>query len=151
MSHPLFWPSHIFFYLSGNTSAICLTDELPPECKADVLFLGCSDPRNILYTVYTDMPTSNEPRKIDVTCCDIYTTILAQNTLLFMLLVDDDAEDRLHIIWNVLYHMMLDETRSHCSSSNVTSLFLLQTVWIRGDKAATGDHDSTTEGTVPKA
>ncbi|KAI6104717.1 hypothetical protein EV401DRAFT_642340 [Pisolithus croceorrhizus] len=109
MSHPLFWPSRIFFYPLGNTSAICLTDELPPECKADVLFLGCGDPRNILYTVYADVPTSNEPRKIDVTCCDIDAAILARNTLLFTLLVDDDAEDRLHIIWNVFYHMMLDE------------------------------------------
>ncbi|KAI6094912.1 hypothetical protein F5141DRAFT_1164664 [Pisolithus sp. B1] len=32
-----------------------------------------------------------------------------RNTLLFMLLVDDGAEDRLPSIWNVFYHMMLDE------------------------------------------
>ncbi|KIK13866.1 hypothetical protein PISMIDRAFT_371194 [Pisolithus microcarpus 441] len=110
MSHPLFWPSRIFFYPLGNTSAVSFTGDLPPECKADVLFLGCGDPRNILYTVYTDVSTSNEPRKLDITCCDIDAAILARNTLLFTLLADDAAEDRLSNIWNIFYHMMLDES-----------------------------------------
>ncbi|KAI6145467.1 hypothetical protein BKA82DRAFT_21336 [Pisolithus tinctorius] len=110
MSHVLYWPGQIFLYPLGNTSAICLTEELPPEHKADVLLLGCGDPRNILYTVYADASLSNEPRKLDITCCDHEAAILARNTLLFTFLADDGAEDRLASIWNVFYHMMLDET-----------------------------------------
>ncbi|KAI6104714.1 hypothetical protein EV401DRAFT_2275047 [Pisolithus croceorrhizus] len=109
MSHPLYWPGRIYFYPIGNTSAVCLTEELPPEHKADVLLLGCGDPRHVLYTVYADMSISNEPRKLDITCCDVDAAVLARNTLLFTLLVDDGAEDRLPSIWNVFYHMMLDE------------------------------------------
>lgn len=110
MSHVLYWPGRIYFYPLGNTSAICLTEELPPERKAAVLFLGGGDPRNILYTVYADASLSNEPRKLDITCCDCEAAVLARNTLLFTLLADHGAEDRLSSIWNVFYHMMLDET-----------------------------------------
>ncbi|KAI6007547.1 hypothetical protein F5J12DRAFT_741961 [Pisolithus orientalis] len=109
MSHLLYWPGRIFFYALGNTSAVCLTEELPPEHRADVLLLGCGDPRHILYTVYADASTSSEPRKLDITCCDCEAAVLARNTLLFTLLADDGAEDRLLSIWNVFYHMMLDE------------------------------------------
>ncbi|KAI5988215.1 hypothetical protein EDD15DRAFT_1391097 [Pisolithus albus] len=109
MSHLLYWPGRIFFYPVGNTSAICLTEELPPEHKADVLILGCGDPRHILYTAYADASITNEPRKLDVTCCDTDAAVLARNTLLFTLLADEGAEDRLSSIWNIFYHMFLDE------------------------------------------
>lgn len=55
MSHPLFWLSRTFFYPIGNTAAICLTQDLSPEQSADILLLGCGDPRNILFTVYADV------------------------------------------------------------------------------------------------
>ncbi|KAI6100535.1 hypothetical protein F5141DRAFT_1031364 [Pisolithus sp. B1] len=110
MSHPLYWPGRIFFYPVGNTPAICLTEELPPEHKADVLLLGCGDPRHILYTAYADASILNEPRKLDVTCCDYDAAVLARNTLLFTLLADDAAEDRLSSIWNIFYHIMLDDS-----------------------------------------
>ncbi|KAI5981818.1 hypothetical protein EDD15DRAFT_2534946 [Pisolithus albus] len=109
MSHPLYWLGRVYFYPVGNTSAVCLTEELPPEHKADVLLLGCGDPRHVLYTVHADMSTSHEPRKLDITCCDVDAAILARNTLLFTLLADEGAEVRLPSIWNVFYHMMLDE------------------------------------------
>ncbi|KAI6100532.1 hypothetical protein F5141DRAFT_303100 [Pisolithus sp. B1] len=109
MSHPLYWPGRTFFYPIGNTPAVCLTEELPPEHNANVLLLGCGDPRHILYTVYADASILSEPRKLDVTCCDVDAAVLARNTLLFTLLADDAAEDRLSSIWNVFYHMMLDE------------------------------------------
>ena len=54
MSHLLFWPTITYFYPVGNTSAVCLTEGLPPESKADLLLLACGDPRHILYTVYTN-------------------------------------------------------------------------------------------------
>jgi hypothetical protein len=53
MSHPTLWPKE-FYYPVGNTAAVCLTDNLPPEKSANVLLLGCGDPRNILYTLYAD-------------------------------------------------------------------------------------------------
>lgn len=55
MAHSVFWPKKIFFYPIGNTSAVCLTGELPPEQPADILLLGCGDVRNVLYTVYADL------------------------------------------------------------------------------------------------
>jgi Domain of unknown function (DUF4470) len=39
-------------YALGNTPAVCLTQDLPPEQSADCLLLGCGDCRNILCTVY---------------------------------------------------------------------------------------------------
>jgi hypothetical protein len=48
-------PSHLerFSYLHvGNTPAVCLTQDLPPEEDADVLLLGCGDIRNVLFTAY---------------------------------------------------------------------------------------------------
>ncbi|KAI6115966.1 hypothetical protein F5141DRAFT_1266072 [Pisolithus sp. B1] len=110
MSQVLYWPGRTSFYPLGNTSAVCLTEDLPPERNADVLLLGCGDPRHILYTVYADASISDEPRKLDFTCCDIEAAVLARNTLLFTLLADHDgSEDRQTSIWNVFYHMMLDE------------------------------------------
>jgi hypothetical protein len=54
MAHPLLWPFKLFFYPVGNTAAVCLTQDLPPEQPADVLLLGCGDARNVLYTVHVD-------------------------------------------------------------------------------------------------
>jgi hypothetical protein len=41
-----------FFYPIGNTPAVCLTQDLPQDKKADILLLGCGDVRNILFTTY---------------------------------------------------------------------------------------------------
>ena len=70
MSHVLYWPGRTFFYPLGNTSAICLTENLPPEHDADVLLLGCGDPRNILYTVYADVmrPAAGKQLSVYVLC-----------------------------------------------------------------------------------
>ena len=54
MSHPLYWPGKYFFYPIGNTSAVSLTRDLPPEERANILILGCGDPRNVLYTIYSE-------------------------------------------------------------------------------------------------
>lgn len=55
MAHLTVWTKTIFFYAIGNTPAVCLTSELPPEQSADILLLGCGDVRNIMYTVYADL------------------------------------------------------------------------------------------------
>lgn len=43
-----------YFYPIGNTPAVCLTQGLPPEKKADILLLGCGDVRHILFTLHCD-------------------------------------------------------------------------------------------------
>ena len=64
----------VYFYPIGNTPAVCLTQNLPPEQNADILLLGCGDVRNILFTVYAQQV----PRRLDDTCCDIEPAILGE-------------------------------------------------------------------------
>ena len=54
MLHPTFVNLVSFFYPVGNTPAVCLTQDLPRDRKANVLLLGCGDVRNILFTGYSD-------------------------------------------------------------------------------------------------
>ena len=54
MAHPVLWPKKTFFYPIGNTAPSCFTRDLAPEIGADVLLLGCGDPRSILYTIHSD-------------------------------------------------------------------------------------------------
>ena len=58
MLHPTFVNIVSFFYPLGNTPAVCLTQDLSREQKADVLLLGCGDVRNILFTSYSNNGTS---------------------------------------------------------------------------------------------
>lgn len=54
MAHPVFWPKKSFFYPIGNTTPVCFTQSLALEEGADILLLGCGDPRSVLYTVHAD-------------------------------------------------------------------------------------------------
>ncbi|KAJ3510650.1 hypothetical protein NMY22_g15914 [Coprinellus aureogranulatus] len=105
MSHPLIWPSKTFFYPIGNTSAVSVTADLVPEEPANVLLLGCGDPRNILHTVATE----THDRPLDFTTCDVEPAVLARNLLLFTLIADGQPS---FTIWNVFYHFRLD-AKSH--------------------------------------
>ncbi|KIJ28640.1 hypothetical protein M422DRAFT_189460 [Sphaerobolus stellatus SS14] len=104
MAHPLVWPGKYFFYPIGNTSAVCLTRDLAPEEPADILLLGCGDPRNVLYTIYCEPPT--QTRKLDFTCCDFDAGVLARNVLLLTMIVD---EKPVATMWNIFFHMNLDK------------------------------------------
>lgn len=53
MSHPVLWPKKIWFYPIGNTAPVDLAQDVPLGESADVLLLGCGDPRSILYTIST--------------------------------------------------------------------------------------------------
>ncbi|EPQ57659.1 hypothetical protein GLOTRDRAFT_128016 [Gloeophyllum trabeum ATCC 11539] len=106
MSAPLIWPTKRFFYPIGNTPAVCLTQDLPPGQSADVLLLGCGDVRNVLYTVYADLPSPAGPRKLDFTCCDYQPALLARNILLYVLVVENQPIDK---IWNIYYHFFVDK------------------------------------------
>lgn len=105
MSHPLYWPTKLFFYPIGNTAAASLTRDLSPEQSADILLLGCGDPRNILYTLYSDVTVDSAVRKMDITCCDLEPAILARNILLFSLLENNEPMDR---VWEIFYHFKID-------------------------------------------
>jgi Domain of unknown function (DUF4470) len=63
MSKLLWWPSKYYFYPIGNTSAVSLTGDLPPEEPAKLLLLGCGDPRNVLFTIYTEPPIGEFARQ----------------------------------------------------------------------------------------
>jgi hypothetical protein len=60
MSHPVFWPTKSFFYPVGNTSPSSLLQHVPPNDDADILLLGCGDPRNILFSVYSSAADEGE-------------------------------------------------------------------------------------------
>ncbi|KAG2074776.1 hypothetical protein BDR04DRAFT_1171264 [Suillus decipiens] len=102
MAHPAIWRGKQFFYPIGNTSAVCLTQDLCPSEKAEVLLLGCGDPRHIFYTVYTNSTAS---QKLDFTCCDLE----ARNAILFTLLADEGAVQKVPQIWNIFFHFYLDK------------------------------------------
>ncbi|KAG8795946.1 hypothetical protein FRC12_007759 [Ceratobasidium sp. 428] len=106
MSCPLYPPSTGYFYPLGNTPAISLTQDLSPEQSADILLLGCGDPRNVLYTLYADVVASSTPRKLDITCCDLEPAVLARNILLFTLLEEQEDIDR---IWDIFYHFKIND------------------------------------------
>ncbi|KAB5592330.1 MYND finger protein [Ceratobasidium theobromae] len=90
----------------GINPATSLTQDLSPEQSADILLLGCGDPRHILYTVSTDVTCRNVPRQLDITCCDIEPAVLARNILLFSLLEDDTPSNH---VWDIFYHFKLTE------------------------------------------
>ncbi|PCH40852.1 hypothetical protein WOLCODRAFT_117801 [Wolfiporia cocos MD-104 SS10] len=104
MAHPLVFPGKHFFYPIGNTSAVCMTRDIAPEEPANILLLGCGDPRNVLYTIFCEPDTRR--RALDVTCCDFDPGVLARNVLLLTMIVDKCSSDA---IWNIFFHIYLDQ------------------------------------------
>ncbi|KFA66897.1 hypothetical protein S40285_02310 [Stachybotrys chlorohalonatus IBT 40285] len=97
-----------FFYALGNTPAVDLTRYLPHgQDAAAILSLGCGDVRNILFTSYNQRGLPS--RKLDITCCDIDERVLARNILLFTLLIDEDKNISGDTLWNIYYHLYLNE------------------------------------------
>ncbi|KAG8782474.1 hypothetical protein FRC12_020788 [Ceratobasidium sp. 428] len=109
MAHTLLWPTKTPFSPIGTLPAVSLTQDLSPEQPADILLLGCGDPRNILYTLFSDAVTPVGPRKLDITCCDLEPAILARNILLFTLLEDNQPIDQ---IWDIFYHFKISDQAS---------------------------------------
>ncbi|EKM57486.1 uncharacterized protein PHACADRAFT_170742 [Phanerochaete carnosa HHB-10118-sp] len=110
MAHTVYWPAKTFFYPVGNTSPISLLQHVPPEDDADILLLGCGDPRSILYTIHASgVDQTPTKRKLDFTCCDIEPAIVARNILLFTFIADGEYAKRLDAIWNIFYHFFLND------------------------------------------
>ena len=68
MLTPAFVNIFSYFYPLGNTPAVCLTQDLPPEQRANVLLLGCGDVRNVLFTTYSDGVSSKSLLRETVRC-----------------------------------------------------------------------------------
>ncbi|CAE7207029.1 unnamed protein product, partial [Rhizoctonia solani] len=120
MSYPLFWPAKYFFYPMGITAAKSLTQDLSPEQSADILVLGCGDPRDILFTLYSDLTINNARRKMDIICSEVEPAILARNILLFSLIEDDiEPSER---IWDCFYHFKIDDSTASVVQSQSQKL-----------------------------
>ncbi|KAL1743201.1 hypothetical protein HDZ31DRAFT_75014 [Schizophyllum fasciatum] len=120
MSLPLIWPGTYYFYPIGNTSAVCLTRDLAPESPANILLLGCGDPRSILYTTFLEQLQAN--RTLDFTCNDNDAAILgmielikyyhfhsenpARNIVLLTTIANGMSPST---AWALFYHMKLDK------------------------------------------
>ncbi|OSX58701.1 hypothetical protein POSPLADRAFT_1153063 [Postia placenta MAD-698-R-SB12] len=104
MSHTLYWPGIVYFYPIGNTSAVDLLRDTPPAEDTHLLLLGCGDPRNVLYTIFTDRNPG--ARVLDFTCCDIEPAVIARNILLLTLVADRGPCTG--AIWNIFFHIYLD-------------------------------------------
>lgn len=110
MAHTLVYPGKYFFYPLGNTPAVCLTRDIPPEEPANVLLLGCGDPRSVLFTIFSE--PQKKSRALDFTCYDIEPAVLAHNVLLLTLLADSQLDT--NSIWNIdsTFTSMMPRVRS---------------------------------------
>ncbi|PIL27060.1 hypothetical protein GSI_10199 [Ganoderma sinense ZZ0214-1] len=104
MASSLYFPGKYWFYPIGNTSAVCLTRDVPPDLPVSILLLPCGDPRNVLYTVYCEH-SNRLGRTLDFTCSDFDPGVLARNVLLLTMIMDRVATPTM---WNIFFHMYLD-------------------------------------------
>ncbi|KAF8204575.1 hypothetical protein BJ912DRAFT_938757 [Pholiota molesta] len=101
----------------SDSPPVCLTQDLSPEKTAEILLLGCGDPKSILYTVFADLAPKNRP--IDITCCDWEPAVLARNILLLTMIVDGVAVES---AWSIFYHFFLDKASYDTLSSQCHTL-----------------------------
>ncbi|KAF7306266.1 MYND-type domain-containing protein [Mycena indigotica] len=104
MANPLVFQKTHYFYAIGNTVAVSLLRDVPPEQPVKLLLLGCGDPRNVLYSIYCE--EEGFSRGLDFTCSDIDPAILARNILLYTMLMDGVSLDT---AWNIFFHFKIDK------------------------------------------
>ncbi|KAF7363872.1 hypothetical protein MSAN_01045200 [Mycena sanguinolenta] len=104
MAHPLYWPGKRYFYAIGNTSAVSLARDVAPDQDISLLLLGCGDPRNVLFTLFSEHETAT--RKLDFTCVDYEPAILARNVLLLSMVIDDKDAKK---IFDIFFHLYLEK------------------------------------------
>ncbi|OJD10987.1 hypothetical protein AJ78_08148 [Emergomyces pasteurianus Ep9510] len=90
------------FHAIGNTPAVCLTQDIPGDEPASLLLLGCGDARNILFTSYMN----SSP---------------ARNVLLYTLILDDEGADAA-ALWNIYYHLFIDDNSLSILESQIKKL-----------------------------
>ncbi|KAF9070975.1 hypothetical protein BDP27DRAFT_1362206 [Rhodocollybia butyracea] len=109
MLQPLHWLGKYFFYAIGNTPATSLTRDLSTGTPANILLLGCGDPRDVLFSIFNEDKRSN--RRLDITCSDIDPAIIvhditARNILLVTMIIDNKTA--LPTVWKLFYDMKID-------------------------------------------
>ncbi|KIK53304.1 hypothetical protein GYMLUDRAFT_207526 [Collybiopsis luxurians FD-317 M1] len=104
MSQPLYWLGKYFFYAIGNTPTISLTRDLSPRTPGNILLLGCGDPRNVLFTVFNEEPSSD--RSLDITCSDFDPGIIARNALLLTMIMDKTIPSQ--TMWRIFFDMKIN-------------------------------------------
>ncbi|KAF9067980.1 hypothetical protein BDP27DRAFT_1383821 [Rhodocollybia butyracea] len=100
MSQPLYWLGKYFFYAIGNTPAISLTRDLSPRTPANILLLGCGDPRNVLFSIYNE-----DERSGALTCTFVTYEVAARNVLLLTMIIDNTS---LLTMWKIFFDMKID-------------------------------------------
>ncbi|KAF5392995.1 hypothetical protein D9757_001149 [Collybiopsis confluens] len=104
MSQPPYWLGRYFFYAIGNTPTISFTRDLPPRTPGHILLLGCGDPRNVLFTIFNEEPSSDRP--LDITCSDMDPGIIARNVLLFTMIMDRNILSQ--TLWRIFFDVKLN-------------------------------------------
>lgn len=105
------WQSTMLFYPFGNTPAKMLTRYFPPLIPTvTILLLGCGDPRHVFFTAWTHLKSRSAFRStlLQVTMCDIEISILARNTILFKLIMENSESD--NRIWCLFYAQFIDQS-----------------------------------------
>ncbi|KAJ7689395.1 hypothetical protein B0H17DRAFT_937398 [Mycena rosella] len=133
MSKPVFWPGKRYFYAIGNTSAVSLARDVPPEKDINLLLLGCGDPRNVLFTLFCEPDTAT--RKLDFTCIDFEPAVLARNMLLLSLIIDKKPTEHL---FDIFFHLYLEENSLALLVSQCEVLFHASTTLKRWRESSYG-------------
>ncbi|UKZ76155.1 hypothetical protein TrVFT333_003851 [Trichoderma virens FT-333] len=92
-----------WLYAIGNTPATNLARSVPHGQDASLLSLGCGDLRNVLYTSYVQQGL---PRNL---------------VLLTMILADGEVISN-EALWDIYYHMYLDEQTTELVASHVQTI-----------------------------
>jgi hypothetical protein len=90
-ANPFVWANKGFFYPFGNTPAKSLLQHVPADqACANLLLLGCGDPRHLLYSAYCNQKAGGmaAQQSLSLVMCDIIPSILARNIVLYKLLLD---------------------------------------------------------------
>ncbi|KAJ7025759.1 hypothetical protein C8F04DRAFT_1127487 [Mycena alexandri] len=96
MAHALVFQGKYFFYPIGNTSAVSLLRDIAPEEPANLLLLGCGDPRNVLYSIFSEHSH----------CKTCFLVVFGSRNVLFFTLVADNQVSQ-DVIWNIFFHFYL--------------------------------------------
>lgn len=63
-----------------------------------------------------------DKRKLDFTCCDIETEIIARNTVILTLVMENKDGARTQHLWNIYCHVFLNKSSMEVLQTHVKSL-----------------------------
>ncbi|GJN82602.1 hypothetical protein PLIIFM63780_006144 [Purpureocillium lilacinum] len=122
-----------WLYAVGNTPATNLARSVPHGEDADILTLGCGDLRNILYTAYVEKGLAR--RKLDFSCCDYDEKVIGRNIIFLTFVLDRDENVTDESLWNIYYHLFLDDATSELvlgQTQKLVSLLESLEAWKKG-------------------